>query len=205
MHVVLLGDSVFDNGVYVPPGQDVPTHLRALLGDGARVTLLAIDGSTTDTVHGQIPRVPADATHVVLSIGGNDALDHLDLLATPARHAGQVLDLFGEAVELFRIRYEAVLAALPTGPRRLACTVYNGALDPRDAPRAKVALMLFDDTIVRTALRYGVDVIELRAVCAAPGDFTGQIEPSVTGGPKIARAVAAALTGAGGPRLHGPG
>ncbi len=33
-HVVLLGDSIFDNGVYVPGGPDVVTQLRAELPPG---------------------------------------------------------------------------------------------------------------------------------------------------------------------------
>lgn len=79
-HIVLLGDSVFDNRVYAAPEPDVTTHLDAL-GDGSkRVTLLAVDGSVTNDVLSQVSDTPSDATHLVVSTGGNDALSIQHLL-----------------------------------------------------------------------------------------------------------------------------
>ena len=72
-HVVLLGDSIFDNASYVPGGPDVTQHLRRAL-PGWRVTLLAVDGAVVDDVARQLQALPADATHLVVSAGGNDAL-----------------------------------------------------------------------------------------------------------------------------------
>ena len=80
VHIALLGDSIFDNSSYTGGEPDVVTHLRALLPTGARATLLAVDGSITQSLTEQVRRVPADATHLVVSIGGNDALQYLDLL-----------------------------------------------------------------------------------------------------------------------------
>jgi hypothetical protein len=37
-------------------------------------SLIAIDGSTAADLPDQLAEMPADATHVVVSIGGNDAL-----------------------------------------------------------------------------------------------------------------------------------
>ena len=80
MHIVLLGDSIFDNGAYVRGGPDVVTQLRELLPAGSHATLAAIDGDVIDGVARQLSRVPADATHLVVSVGGNDALGHSGLL-----------------------------------------------------------------------------------------------------------------------------
>ena len=44
-HVVLLGDSIFDNARYVPGGPSVTDHLRRSLPREWQVTLLACDGS----------------------------------------------------------------------------------------------------------------------------------------------------------------
>ena len=46
-HIVLLGDSIFDNQAYVGPGPDVVTQLKAALPAGGRATLSAVDGHTT--------------------------------------------------------------------------------------------------------------------------------------------------------------
>ena len=47
-NVVLLGDSIFDNGVYVRPGPDVAEQLRQDLPAGWTVTLRAVDGDPAD-------------------------------------------------------------------------------------------------------------------------------------------------------------
>ena len=76
-HLVLIGDSIFDNAAYTRGGPDVVSQVRGLLPPGWEATLLAVDGSTTDHVAGQLGRLPSQATHLVLSVGGNDALAHL--------------------------------------------------------------------------------------------------------------------------------
>ena len=45
-HVVLLGDSVFDNAAYVAGGPDVADQLRGISAGEFDVTLAAVDGST---------------------------------------------------------------------------------------------------------------------------------------------------------------
>ena len=46
-HIVLLGDSIFDNARYVPGGPSVIEHLRRVLPGGWRTTLLARDGAAS--------------------------------------------------------------------------------------------------------------------------------------------------------------
>src|SRR5712664_1385755 len=74
-HIVLLGDSIFDNGAYTEGGPDVISQVRQLLPDGWHASLFAVDGATTVDVPYQVHRVPPDSTHLVLSAGGNDALE----------------------------------------------------------------------------------------------------------------------------------
>jgi hypothetical protein len=51
-------------------------HLRKRLPNHWRATLLAVDGSVASGVSRQLGGLPADATHLVVSTGGNNALDH---------------------------------------------------------------------------------------------------------------------------------
>jgi hypothetical protein len=95
LHVALLGDSIFDNRAYTRGAPDVAQHLRVALGAVARVTLLAVDGTTTSDIGPQIDRVGADVSDVILAVGGNDALMHAALLATPVRSTADALDMFG--------------------------------------------------------------------------------------------------------------
>jgi hypothetical protein len=195
-HVVLLGDSVFDNAAYVAGGPDVVTQLSAALPPGWSATLGAIDGAVARDVERQLARVPHTATHLVVSAGGNDALGHTDILERRAGSVAEVLDLLADIGASFEDRYRKMLRRvleldLPT----TVCTIYNGRLpDPAVQRRASTALTVFNDAILRSAFEAGVGVVDLRRVCSEPADYANPIEPSVQGGAKIARAVVSAVT-----------
>lgn len=69
-HIVLLGDSIFDNGAYVDRGPDVIKQLRSILPHDWKATLLALDGSLTTDVIDQAARIPASATHLIVAAQG---------------------------------------------------------------------------------------------------------------------------------------
>jgi hypothetical protein len=193
-HIVLLGDSVFDNGTYVPGEPDVVTQLRRQLPSGWRATLAAVDGATVEDVPRQLGGIPDDATHLVVSVGGNDALVHADLLDKAASSSAQVLGWLDDAARAFERRYEELLdtvlgLTLPT----TLCTIYNGNLGPPTQRRAAAALAVFNDVVLRAATSRRLGVIELRLVCTGPLDYANPIEPSVRGGEKIARAIVRAV------------
>jgi hypothetical protein len=202
-HIALLGDSIFDNAAYVPGGPDVVTQLRGMLPAGWSASLLAVDGAVIDGVSRQLAKLPSDATHLVVSAGGNDALGHSDLLERRATSSPQVLGWLADAVDGFEARYRRMLDALLA--RRLPltlCTIYNGNLGEPVQRLATTALAVFDDVILRLATERSLPVIELRQVCNAPSDYANPIEPSVRGGAKIAAAIAALVPGWDGPRRH---
>lgn len=193
-HVVLLGDSIFDNSSYTKGMPDVVTHLRGILPDGAVASLLAIDGSTTGDLEDQLTNLPPDATRAVVSIGGNDALLNADLLNVQVSSTQQALHLFGARASKFEQDYRAAIVGVASRvPSVTVCTVYNGNLPADQAPSARVALMLFNDAILRVAFQLRLDVIDLRLVCSDDSDYANPIEPSGSGGAKIARAIAVAL------------
>ena len=90
-HVVLLGDSVFDNAAYVPDEPDVVTQLRGLLPDGWMASLNAIDLGGISDVRRQLGVLPPGATHLVVSVGGNDALQHVNLVTQSAGSLAEVV------------------------------------------------------------------------------------------------------------------
>jgi hypothetical protein len=142
----------------------------------------------------QVGRIPGNASHAVVSIGGNDALQHSDLLSLSVRSSAEALGAFAERLETFEGAYRrAVDAVIAAGLPTTVCTVYNGALEPRQAVIARVGLAMFNDVILRTAFERRLDVVELRTICAAPEDYANPIEPSGEGGRKIARAIAQAV------------
>lgn len=195
MHFVLLGDSTFDNAAYVPGGPDVVAQLRARLPAGDTATLRAVDGATTQGVALQLARLPGDATHLVLSVGGNDALGHIGILEARAQSFPQVLGHLADIAGAFERRYRQVVDAVcAPGLPVTVCTVYNGNLGDALTQRlASTALTVFNDAILRVAFERALGVIDLRLVCREPADYANPIEPSVRGGAKIARAVARAV------------
>ena len=196
-HIVLLGDSIFDNGAYTGGGPDVIGQLRGMLPRGWNATLLAVDGARTDDVRRQLLRLPDDASHLVLSVGGNDALGHGDLLDAPAASAAQVLGFLADAAGGFERRYRGLIGRLGEyGLPVTVCTIYNGNFpDPQFQRIATTALCVFNDAILRVAFERRLSVIDLRLVCCEPADYANPIEPSSRGGDKIARCIVRALQG----------
>jgi hypothetical protein len=186
-HVVLLGDSIFDNASYVPGGLPVIEQVRRGLQPNWKATLVAVDGSTVADIASQLPRIPADATHLVVSIGGNDALVASGLLHERVGTVGAALTLVTKAVNEFRAGYTLMLnSVLKLGKPTAICTVYDAIPILGDAERP--ALAVFNDVITRTAACVGIPLIDLRAICTIADDFSplSPIEPSVIGGAKIA-------------------
>src|SRR3954453_9353600 len=72
--IVLLGDSVFDNGAYVGSQPDVVRQTQQMLPPGWKAFLSARDGAAIADIESQISKLPDGTTHLVLSVGGNDAL-----------------------------------------------------------------------------------------------------------------------------------
>lgn len=194
-HAVLLGDSIFDNARYVPDRPPVIEQVRRSLPSGWQATLLAVDGHVVGDVPGQLKRLPADATHLFISVGGNDALGESVILSEPAATVGDALELLEPVQTRFRDDYHTMLqAVLATGKPAAICTVYDAI--PRLGAAERTALGAFNETILREAFQLGLPVIDLRLVCNHPDDYSplSPIEPSMTGGSKIARVIAEVAT-----------
>ena len=194
-HAVLLGDSIFDNGAYAAGGPDVVRQLRERLPAGWRATLGAVDGSLARHVLEQMAQAPADASHFVVSAGGNDALGAGQALDRSARSVGQALGQLAAYLDDFDIDYGRMIDALAgTGKPVAVCTVYDAV--PGLPREARAGLSLFNDAIARHAIRAGVPLLDLRRVCREKGDYSlaSPIEPSQAGGAKIAAAIAGLLS-----------
>lgn len=200
-HIVLLGDSIFDNRVYTNGGPDVVTQVQELLPHDSHATLLAVDGSTSVDIPSQVQGIPSDATHLVLSVGGNDAIMNSGVLLKPLDSAAKTLAELADVSREFERKYRrAVAACRKTGLTLTICTIYNGNFPDREYQRlASTALMVFNDAILRVGFEFGLTVIDLRFVCASPEDYANPIEPSSKGGAKIARCIVRSMEQSGSP------
>lgn len=197
-HIVLMGDSSIDNDSYVADGEpDVTQHVANMLPQDWAVTRVAYDGATTMGLRWQFKDIPEDATQLVVSVGGNNALRSSDLLRlhiTPPRQKKKgekipffviAMRLLHERIAVFEKEYsEAMDEVLGLGLPTAVCTIYTpeyGSL----TDVTKMALTAFNDVIVRYAMSRELDIIDLRDLLDED-EFVNSIEPGVGGGWKIA-------------------
>ena len=189
---MLLGDSIFDNAAYLMAGApDVVQQVRQRLPYCWKAMLAAVDGSTTSDLREQLRRLPADATHLVVSVGGNDALERSDFLTAPARSTAEALLGLADIGDEFERGYLAMLAeVLARGLPTAICTIYYPHFPETVLQRMAVAaLTVFNDCVIRAAFAHGLPLLDLRSICTEEGDYANPIEPSAQGGEKIAQAM----------------
>jgi hypothetical protein len=153
--------------------------------------LNALDGAVIEHMTQQVQRLPPDASHLVVSVGGNDALGKA---ALPDRRVGSVaeaLELITQVWERFRSAYARMLDQVLVRRLPLAvCTIYEPRFrEPLRRRLAATALTALNDSITPEAFARKVDCIDLRLICVDDRDFANPIEPSVHGGAKVAGAI----------------
>src|SRR4051812_25804824 len=111
-HVVLLGDSIFDNKTYVGADPDVQAQLRRELAPDWKVTLLAVDGDKVHDIEHQLKKLPPDATHLVVSVGGNNALGEIGMMQRSVTSVAEALHLQATIAQDFEKHYRTMVRAL---------------------------------------------------------------------------------------------
>jgi lysophospholipase L1-like esterase len=194
--LALIGDSILDNDPYTRPEPNTTVHLQRLLTDWS-IHLLAQDGARMADISFQLRELEGRLDTAILSVGGNDAVEHIGLLERRASSSAEVLQQLLGIADEFAQRYEGVArCVLAHAKRTVLCTIYEVRLEPAVyADLARVPLGLLNDRIVQVASGLGVDVLDLRSVCTDSSDFVLQIEPSAKGAEKIARAIAGLVAG----------
>ena len=207
-HIVLLGDSIFDNSSYVNPGElDVPNQLRTLVGKDCKVTHLAVDGHVTRHIQTQLNNLPSDATHLFISVGGNDGLGHLSVFNEPIENVGGALQKMYLIGERFKKEYSSMLEnVLKHGLPTSVCNIYYPRFHSNSLDRvssylrmgvnveklqhmAMAAETIFNDIIMYEVFKRNLPLIDLRILCNDDQDFANPIEPSCVGGIKIAKTI----------------
>jgi hypothetical protein len=190
-HIALLGDSVLDNGAYVGGAPDVVRQLQSISPPGWRSTLLAVDGAVIAGVQSQLSRLPDDVSHIVISVGGNDALGQSNVLEARLSSMSDALSTLRKIQQAFRADYSRMLDRF-TAPNLevAACTIYDPRFpEPERRALGATALSVLNDVITREVFRRSLTLIDLRVLLDDDADFANPIEPSARGGMKIAGAI----------------
>ncbi len=196
--ILLFGDSIIDNKYYVGENENsVLEHLQNISND--EFIQIALDGDTTRDVLDKQLQVSTikDASKIILSIGGNDLLQNLSFLyKSNFENINEgLICLQNEIFEPLAERYEAIVKVLSSyRANLLLCTVYEGDLGRTDEFRgvldsSKIMASSFNDIVYKTAKKFNADVLELRQIFTESDDYANPIEPSHTGGEKLANAI----------------
>ena len=200
----LLGDSIFDNSRYVETKYDAVSSLLASIVADKRVNVAldAVDGYVTHDVVNQLTQERsepyANTAAAVLSVGGNDALGVAGILMAQVSNVHEALTLLRSITEEFRGFYTNVLDTVTAYYNEYnirVCTIYNKIPVHKSGHlpiEAMTALALFNDVITEEAAKRDLPVIDLRMICDQESDYSevSPIEPSRSGGKKIAYAIA---------------
>jgi lysophospholipase L1-like esterase len=220
--IILLGDSIIDNRSYVLDGElDVTNHLKKLYAGQPDVSITnnAVDGDTMyDLERNHLDEEELqNASHTIVSIGGNDLLHNISFLQTTSE-LSEVMgkdarigkwgarelnptrnkvfeETYFEIIKPFTKQYGTIVANLSNHRAKLLlCTVYEGDLVDSDEfsdvnNSSKTMVSVFNDIVYRTANKYDADVLELREIFVSSEDYANPIEPSHIGGGKLAKAI----------------
>ena len=150
-HLVLLGDSIFDNKAYVNGGLDVATHLRQQIPGDWKVTLRAVDGSVVENVQKQALDLPDDASHLIISVGGNNAILNADILQMNVSSSAEVFDKLADVASTFEFHYRQMLEVVLRLKKPTAvCTIYYPNIPEAFAQKISgAALATFNDIIIK--------------------------------------------------------
>ena len=137
-HLVLLGDSIFDNAAYTSGGPDVVSQVRRLLPPEWDASLLAVDGSMPWNIPDQVRHLPNDCTHLVLSVGGNNALAEasrlgISFFGISGEPPAKALDSLADVSSAFESEYRSAVDAClrPKLPLSVKQFSSNALLAPR--------------------------------------------------------------------------
>ena len=193
--LTLLGDSIIDNKFYVKNSEySVTEHIENI--SSFQVEMIAVDGDTTkEVLSNQIGKIQNSSTHIVLSVGGNDLLQNLDLLFLESESMISSLETSFDLIASIHEKYETIIEnLLQHNAKILLCTVYEGDLES-DLNLARVnkagqsLLKMFNDTIYFLSNKYNLNVLELRNIFTEKTDYANPIEPSHIGGEKLANQI----------------
>jgi lysophospholipase L1-like esterase len=198
--ILLLGDSIIDNEVYLQAGERSTHEAISDVFPDDEVHMYAVDGAVVADVPGQIngflsKHNAREVSHILLSVGGNDALGVLPSLGLPVANSFEAFARMGGVLSAFDNQYQKLLDRLcqhfPQANLSVM-SIYNGNLQQDEIPVASVqafsavAISMYNDVIYRNAIEKGCRVLELRSFFTDPSMYANPIEPSAKGSQAIA-------------------
>lgn len=178
--IILLGDSVLNNAIYVPPDQSVEAYLKQYTNN---LYNYAKDGATIPDIYSQIEKISLQFNKITsflfISAGGNDILNKSKELTEDQINA--LFKQYMDVIQAIRKKLPSINITIlnlyqPTDPRY---QVYKPSIDKWNT--------LIQESSTKVGEMY--NVIDLNAILDNANDFIYEIEPSPTASQKIANVI----------------
>lgn len=195
--VLLFGDSIFDNAIYVRGRNSVIQLLTKKLSDqytgsgvDAKAHLFAHDGDVIEDVSGQLKKVNSEikeeSTHIFISCGGNNGLRALNRIYSnyynPFALTSTLWNLYWSVDE----DYEEMMQEITTefkDKQIVVCTIYKPNFTSGAHQFLSQTGLLFLNSLIRSkAAKYNAKVIDLYDLFTDATFLANPIEPGVKGG-----------------------
>jgi hypothetical protein len=192
-HVVLIGDALGTLARIRGQGAGaLESKLRPGASPSWKLTILPAGDLARRS---RLLEFPADATHVLISVEGNRAIETSGLLeGQPASYQEGLARLSFAADQFEDVIEGLIYAAQTTGLPTVICTMWLPRyVEPVRQRAAAAALAIFNDRILRRAVEARISVVDLRGVATEAGDYADQTLMSKAGLQKAASVVWRAL------------
>ena len=187
-NIILLGDSILDNHLYVPKGKTVEDFLqRSLDNPYIKIYNFAEDNSTIeDVLNNQVKLIPdilnSSSTIIFLSIGGNDIINKFII------HSKMRNDDPTFVLQTLFIKYKNLLDTIHQKLKKTSLVLLDiyyptNPLFHKYIPVLQKWNELLEKNITTNR------IIPISKNVRESSDFTNNIEPSEKGGEKIAKSI----------------
>jgi hypothetical protein len=183
--IVLIGDSILNNNMYVPVGKSVADNIKLIHGNN--IIIGAKDNATIDTCYYQLNMNNinnSDNYFVFISIGGNDILNNLldDSKKNKNINKNKLENLKKKYIKLVKF----IEDKYPKAKIHLLNLYF-----PSDEKYKKYekSIIEWNKMIENVCLENKYSLLRIDNLLKNPSDFTNGIEPSVIGSEKIAKLI----------------
>lgn len=171
--IVLIGDSILNNNMYVPIGEAVADNIKLIHGNN--VIIGAKDGATMETCYNQLNNINiinSENYYLFISIGGNNILNN-------NKKFDNLKEKYSELINFIKNKYPKTKINL--------LNLYF----PVDEKyyKYKKNIEEWNEMISSLCTKYKYNLLRLDNLLTNASDFTHGIEPSAVGSEKIAKLI----------------
>lgn len=182
-NIILIGDSMLQNKSYVTNGKSITDILEKSTPHNS-IFNYAVDGTTISGAYQQIKEIPIEFnnsnTSIFLSAGGNDIIDRAQSGSTN-ENIDSIFDDYSKMVQSLKTKMNETKITL--------LTLYYP--DSKDYHLYYGMIKDWNKKLDAFAKDQDFGILKTNNLLGLPTDFTSNIEPSETGGEKIAKSILA--------------